>query len=352
MVKEYIIRSINPFGSPALDVTNEEFMAHGFEFGDLLDIEFDNGCVKKNVPFYSGFYVRRGEPVVVSYSQDPYPTICYNYLSFSDIEHIKVGMRVKISLKEKGKYKWINEKKNLYYTNDRNDYEDDYTFANARMISGGKIKKGFLYRACSPFDNHVLRRAYSAKFCEDMGIQTILNLADTKEKLLEYLLDNELPDISCAMINEDRVVCAPLKIDYLSKEYEEGVKNGLVELINKKGPILINCLEGKDRTGFVAALLGALGGMSFDELISDYMLSFDNYYKVNKSTDIENYWMIVEDNLYDILMCIGGFEGLYDEEYRKRLELIDWSKAAKKYLEYIGMTKQEINKLYKMITEE
>ena len=46
------------------------------------------------------------------------------------------------------------------------------------------------------------------------------------------------------------------------------------------GPYLIHCKEGKDRTGFVCALLECLMGASADEVIGDYMLTYRNFYGV------------------------------------------------------------------------
>jgi len=351
MNREFIVEKLNPFGSVILNVSNDEFMEMGYEFGDLLNIEFENGCVLKDVPYYSGFYVRRGAPVVVSYSQDPFPTICYNYYSFADAEGIVPGMRVWISVSQKGVNKTINEKRNLYYTNDRSEYDSDEKFANSREVYGGRIKRGILFRACSPFDDHIKRRSYVASFCEKKEINALLNLADTREKLLGYLIDDELPDFSRRMINENRVVCCPLKIDYCSKEYRDSLRDGISSLALMKGPFLIHCLEGKDRSGFVCALLGALGGMNFREIIDDYMITYDNYYHVNKLSDSMNYNMIAEENIMDMLMSIRGYDFAYSNEYYEELLETDWHISAVRYLSEIGVKLEAISSLYKELTD-
>ena len=48
------------------------------------------------------------------------------------------------------------------------------------------------------------------------------------------------------------------------------------------GPCLIHCVEGKDRTGFVCALMLALAGASAQEIIDDYMITYYNYYGITK----------------------------------------------------------------------
>ena len=69
-------------------------------------------------------------------------------------------------------------------------------------------------------------------------------------------------------------------VDFAAEEFNAKLKTGLVYLIDNEGPYLIHCNEGKDRAGFVAALLEALGGAEAEEIVEDYMLSYENYYHV------------------------------------------------------------------------
>jgi len=49
-------------------------------------------------------------------------------------------------------------------------------------------------------------------------------------------------------------------------------------IIANDGPYLIHCTEGKDRAGFVSAVLEALMGADLQEIVADYMKSYENYY--------------------------------------------------------------------------
>ena len=60
---------------------------------------------------------------------------------------------------------------------------------------------------------------------------------------------------------------------------------GLRDLIEHKGPYYISCTEGKDRTGFVCLLLEALAGATFDEIETDYMKTYENYYGITKQSE-------------------------------------------------------------------
>ena len=74
-------------------------------------------------------------------------------------------------------------------------------------------------------------------------------------------------------------------------------------MIEKDGPYLVHCTEGKDRAGFVAGLLEALMGSTVDEIKEDYMITYMNYYGVEYGS--EQYEKIAESNihsLYEILL--------------------------------------------------
>jgi hypothetical protein len=47
-------------------------------------------------------------------------------------------------------------------------------------------------------------------------------------------------------------------------------------MLTHKGPYLVHCYAGVDRTGFVCAVLGALMGAKLREIISDYVDSYND----------------------------------------------------------------------------
>jgi hypothetical protein len=56
------------------------------------------------------------------------------------------------------------------------------------------------------------------------------------------------------------------------------LRRGILFLLDHEGPYLLHCVAGIDRTGFIAAVLGALMGAPTAEIAGDYMLSFINDY--------------------------------------------------------------------------
>ncbi|MBQ6536996.1 MAG: hypothetical protein IJI40_09510, partial [Firmicutes bacterium] len=66
------------FGSALLSLSQEEFEALGFRLGDSCSVEFSYGFYLSNVPFFNGYYVRNGDPVIVAYPGDPCLRISLN----------------------------------------------------------------------------------------------------------------------------------------------------------------------------------------------------------------------------------------------------------------------------------
>ncbi|MCF8008811.1 MAG: tyrosine-protein phosphatase, partial [Halanaerobiales bacterium] len=123
-----------------------------------------------------------------------------------------------------------------------------------------------------------------------------------------------------------------------TEEFKSNIIKGLKYMIGSEGPYLFHCTEGKDRAGFMGALLGALMNASKQEIIDDYMQSYINYYGVEKGTD--KYELITEDVL-TMLNVITGNEDL---------EETDLSKGAESYLRTGGMTADEIEMLKEILS--
>ncbi|MEG2441338.1 MAG: tyrosine-protein phosphatase, partial [Acetivibrio sp.] len=118
-----------------------------------------------------------------------------------------------------------------------------------------------------------------------------------------------------------------------SEEFKQSVIQGAVFMSENKGPYLFHCTEGKDRTGFYAALLGSLMGGTKNQIIKDYMESYINYYHVKKGT--EQYKVISED----VISMLNYIMSTSDLDNGKLAD------AAKKYLISGGMTNTQIKNL-------
>ena len=137
-----------------------------------------------------------------------------------------------------------------------------------------------------------------------------------------------------------------LTANFYSDEFARSVADGLNFLAHSEPPYCVHCTEGKDRAGFTIMLLAALMGAELDEIIDDYMLSFYNYYGIDKKTEPERYEAVLNNNLLAMLYHVTGVN-TYEELVQSDLE-----SAATKYLFDAGMTENDILTLKENLTFE
>ena len=69
--KTFKVMHEEKFGGIYFDSTIDAFNALGFSYGDSVDIEFSNGTSMKDLPYYNGYYVDIGDPLLVAYPGYP-----------------------------------------------------------------------------------------------------------------------------------------------------------------------------------------------------------------------------------------------------------------------------------------
>lgn len=332
------------FGNVYIELTIDEFNNLGFAFGDSVDISFDNGREYKDIPYYSGYYVPVGEMLACGYPGYPHVVIARNY-GESTWEEFEMtdSSKVTVTLNEKSKYTDIQELYSLSYSDDRNDYDSDVEFANFRAVNGGDLKENFLYRSASPCDNQHCRAAYANKFAEEYAIGFVLNLSDNEEKYNGYV---EAKDFNSAyydsLYKDGNVLLLAMNANYRSDNFAKIISEAIFEMTKHVGPCLIHCVEGKDRTGFVCALLLALSGASAQEIIDDYMITYDNYYGITKAGKPEKYEAIL-GNVNDFLYCLCEVEKGTD------LNTLDLKAGAENYLARGGLDNEQISRIEEYI---
>ena len=337
-VQKGSVKEIETYGHALLDITIKDFLAAGYELGDTVDVVFDNGYSLTDIPFFNGYYVQEGEPLLRAYPGDTNIAVCINYGNLSEVAGISAGTKVKISLNKKAAALDTQTLNSLAYSNNREDYSSDEVFANFREITAGNIKPGKLYRSASPFNSIYNRAPYVNALAEQAGIKGILNLADTEEDIKAYFEQPDFKSFYAKSLFENGTV-APLgmPVDYASEEFSKKLVSGIAEANYTEGPILINCTEGKDRTGFVSALAEALMGATYEEIVDDYMKSFENYYGLTKESDPQKYAIVVKNNIDEMLRFIAGVDASAD------LAKADLTAGARKYLTSNGMTDAQID---------
>ena len=336
------ITSYNEFGAAMLSFTETDMTNAGFTLGDVISITIDD---KKEIvmPYYDGFYTRNGEFLCVAYPT--YPSICFTANNIglpkelTDLE----GHSVTVRMKEKGGCLDVQTALSMKYSNERIEYPDlsDAEFANARTVKAGNIPSGILYRSSSPFSNDIKRDIYVSEYLQQEKVRTVLNLADNEEKILSY---KDIPPYSLSLWKEGNVILCPLKADPTADDYNNRLIEALKQLPSHPAPYLVHCMEGKDRTGYVCALLEGLCGATYEEIVADYLVTYDNYYYINPAKD-----PVLCNTLVSLRLntCLMFYANVSDEA---QLPNIDYAKAFSSYLLSHVMTQQQLDALVHALT--
>ena len=344
------IYEIAKHGNLVLYMYGKDLYDKGFEHGDIVEIAI--GDKKWDVPLCTSYSdVDNGEVVLRATGDTDGVVLAINMGDFATTAGIaektaideEPGYRwdylmestvgITITMKEEGGYReeWLIRQ--LARTNERADYAhlSDEAFANFRVIETTGMGKGILYRSSSPINPELGRNTYADKAAEKAGIITVVNLADPS---------NTYEGTENTYYSTCQIVYVNLGMDFLSEATLNGLAEGMRFIINNDGPYLIHCNEGKDRAGFVSALLGCLMGATLDEVIDDYMLTYYNYYGVEKDT--EKYDAVLKNNLIKALNTTFKVDDVYKADLA--------AEAAAFLMEDVGLTADEVSALKGKLT--
>lgn len=332
------IAEVQKYGNVILDLKPTVMLEAGYEAGDILSVEI--GENKLEMPFCTSYSdVDTGSLLFRHSAKDDMLLIAINLGDFSKKYNAKIGDSLTVSLKEKKGYLSEYLLRQLKRTNNRGDYATDSIFANFRNIITGDLNKGVLYRSSSPINNELERAAYSDRLAKAVGIKTVVNLADSKEEIEGYIAKEDFNSpYYKSLLDKKSVTYLDMGIDIGSEAFSKKLAKGLKFMTKKKGPYLVHCTEGKDRAGFASAVLAAFMGADMDEIVRDYMVTYENYYHVIRGS--EQYKKIADANIVaSMTTAVFGLEKGAD------ISKIDVAKATEKYFRKIGLTKKEIKKL-------
>lgn len=339
------VAEIAKYGNLILDITGAELFNQGYEYGDVLEVRVAGRTVE--VPLCSNYSdVDNGVAVLRAASDDSPLVLAINMSDFattygiaakSTIEEepgykwdylIQTPVEIKITMKQEGGYRdqWLVHQ--LVGSVERSDYAhlSDEAFANFRVIDTTGMGAGKLYRSSSPINPAIGRSTYADKAARDAGIRTVINLADPSNVY-------ETPEDS--YYRSCQVTYLNLGMDPVAEDFKAGLAQGMRSIIGGEAPYLIHCNEGKDRAGFVSAVLECLMGATADEVVDDYMETFFNYYGVEKGT--EKYNAVVNSNIIPTLKTIFGVADIYTA---------DLAAEAEAYLkEDLGLSAKEVAEL-------
>ena len=237
-----------------------------------------------------------------------------------------------VALEQKGAYAATRALR-LFATDKREDYASDAMFANFRIVRGGKLGANALYRASIPSSIARPRAPYADRLAREAGVKTFLNLANPPATLKENMQSAKCQSPYYRSVwKEGGVITQALPAVFDRPSFREGLARQLRFMLNRPGPYLVHCAEGKDRAGFVAFLLAALMDASRVELERDYGESYVNYYHLTVGE--KRYVHYVGAGMRYFCRCLGAKE---NEEHLQPF--------AEKYLLGLGLSADEVARL-------
>ena len=224
-------------------------------------------------------------------------------------------------------------------TNNREDYADlsDEEYANFRAVETDGMGTNTLFRSSSPINPALNRNEEADEALLNSLVRTVMNMADSEETLKKYADYNLTNYSSCD------IIALNMSMDFSSGDFQQKLAEGFRFLASHDGPYLIHCVEGKDRTGFAVGVLECLMGATADEVVQDYMLTYINFYGIEPGT--EQYDQIAAGNIEATLCRAFGIQSIREDD-------IDLSTCAEKWLEDIGMKREEIFALREKLAED
>ncbi len=338
------------FGGVYINITIDDFNRLGFNFGDSVDVEFSNGYKLKDIPYFNGYYVNVGDPLLVGYPGYPHIEAAINYGDpLWEVAGLKDGDTATVTLREVGAYLNTQEAFDITYSDNRADFDSDVEFANFRTLAGGAVKPEAVYRSASPICNTHNRTPYVEGLMKQAGVAFILDLSDNESEIALYVAENTELGVNLTGFEDLRaagcVALLDLNANYPSEGFARKLAAGLVDMSQHNGPYLVHCIEGKDRTGFVCILLEALCGATYDEMLSDYMATYANYYGITKESEPDKYKEIAGLHFNGMLRFLAGADESAD------LTAIDYTDHARDYLRTGGMTDAQIDALVARLTK-
>ena len=348
------VKDIQKYGNLVLSITKSDMDSIGAEYGDVFTVDLGDQVLE--APYctsYSdveiGDLVLRndGDGIILAINMGDFassygiatkvsnPDKTYQWV-FEEGKKLE-DITLSLILTGKGEYRDQYLIHQLSRTNEREDYSSDAVFANFREIVGGNLGSGALFRSSSPVNNEIGRAKYADELMSLNNIRSVMNLADNREAIEGYFKEEDFASPYYKTLYENgQVIALNMGVSFKTREFQNGLVEGLTFLSKNEGPYLVHCNEGKDRAGFTSALLSALMGLTYDEIASDYMTSYENYYHVEKGT--EQYEAVKRSNIDSMLSFIAGVE-------TKDLENVDLAAKAEEFLIAIGMEKSDIDTL-------
>lgn len=354
------------FGNIDFELDQQQLESKGINYDDLLKFTIHNPDGEDTI-FEAAFVKNYNEvgyfaPCLCNYTgKQDRPEISFGIMKEKNNPDILVGRDVTIEVLEKGGYA---KTRSLVDVANKLTYEelgdDNLAYANFRDVTAvgtiaSYIPSRRIFRGSSPFNyksNPDGRNLIADAYLKVYDIESEISLANSDIEIQNFMdeLKIERPDSPTYnyyydSMNQELPYKTFFAVNIGSDYYDISTpgRNGslvrdvihyIAERVTKTGyesmPFYFHCNEGKDRTGFFAMILEALCGVPLNDIVSDAMLTFKNYYNVSKVNNREKY-----DCLSELLIYRHIYSILIKDPVRELGEINWYEFDAKKAVEEI-----------------
>ncbi len=357
------IENINQYGSITLSIGAQSMRELGYEPADIILVKIGNS--EMEMPIGTNYTdVDSGKPicrykirsndvneVILSINNGNLATVMgiAEYQATDNdsggdwvfAEGLDNTVSVTISMLEKQGYadEYALHQIGRTRTNNRSDYPNlsDDEYANFRVIETNGMGKGTLFRSSSPINPTLNRNHEADEALLSSLIRTVMNMADSKEEMIKF------SDYGLTNYSACNIIALNMDMDFFSEAFQMKLVEGFRYMASHDGPYLIHCIEGKDRTGFAAAILECLMGANADEVVRDYMLTYYNFYGIEPETP--QYKQIASGNIETTLSRIFGIQSIREENINLKVCTETWLRS-------IGMSEDELSALKEKLSED
>ena len=348
--EEITVSDIQKYGNLVLSLKGTELLNRGFAYGDVITVTLPGA--QYDMPVGSNYSdVDQGSMICrVVVKPDTGEDTVILAINMGDLAtaaglaakekteadpgyiwHLNAGVPspipVTITMKEQGGYYEEYVMHQMVRSEAREDYPhlSDEAFANFREVATTGMAEGRLYRSSSPVNPEISRNLPADRAAQAAGVKTFINLADNEEVMRAY------PGFTDSYYSTQTILPLNLGVDFTAADFRAGLAAGVRFIAAHEGPYLVHCNEGKDRAGFVSAILECLMGASAEEVTADYMVTFYNYYNVEPGT--AQYDVIAASNIRKSLATAFGIADI---------DQADLTAEAEQYLLEIGVSAEDI----------
>jgi protein-tyrosine phosphatase len=141
------------------------------------------------------------------------------------------------------------------------------------VAGGGRLKRGVLWRS----GQHVGATDADLEVIAGLGLTSVFDLRSAHERTVNPCR-RPAGFVAKAVVRRD---AAGARESMRANYHRIAFRAGLVTMVRRYietaaaggGPVLVNCMAGKDRTGIAVAMLHHVAGVHRDDILADYLLT-------------------------------------------------------------------------------